>query len=81
MKKENISIENLNKEFDVNNQKLNNLKKTIENEMLEIDNRYQKIDKETTKSYEIKREKLKKEEEALKEKLKTEVTKIKFIWN
>ena len=76
MKKENISIENLNKEFDVNNQKLNNLKKTIENEMLEIDNRYQKIDKETTKSYEIKREKLKKEEEALKEKLKTEVTKI-----
>ena len=76
MKKENISIENLNKEFDVNNQKLNNLKKTIENEMLEIDNRYQKIDKETTKSYEIKREKLKKEEEALKDKLKTEVTKI-----
>ena len=76
MKKENISIENLNKEFDSNNQKLNNLKKTIENEMLEIDNRYQKIDKETTKSYEIKREKLKKEEEALKEKLKTEVTKI-----
>ena len=52
------------------------MKKTIENEMLEIDNRYQKIDKETTKSYEIKREKLKKEEEALKEKLKTEVTKI-----
>ena len=76
MKKENISIENLNKEFDSNNQKLNNLKKTIENEMLEIDNRYQKIDKETTKSYEIKREKLKKEEEALKDKLKTEVTKI-----
>ena len=76
MKKENISIENLNKEFDVNNQKLNNLKKIIENEMLEIDNRYQKIDKETTKSYEIKREKLKKEEEALKDKLKTEVTKI-----
>ena len=44
--------------------------------MLEIDNRHQKIDKETTESYEIKREKLKKEEEALKDKLKTEVTKI-----
>jgi len=42
-----------------------------------INNTYEKIDKETTKFFEMKREKLKKEEEDLKEKLKTEVTKIK----
>ena len=77
MKKENITIENSNKEFEANIQKLNNLKKLIENEMTEIDKTYDKVDKETTKSYEIKREKLKQEENDLKEKLKTEVTKIK----
>ena len=43
--------------------------------MTEIDKAYEKVDKETTKSFEIKRENLKKEEEDLKEKLKTEVTK------
>ena len=77
MIKENITIENSNKEFDSNIQKLTNLKNTIEYEIGEIDKAYEKVDKETTKSYEIKREKLKKEEEDLKEKLKTEVTKIK----
>jgi len=77
LKKENITIENSNKEFEANIQKLNNLKKLIENEMTEIDKTYDKVDKETTKSYEIKREKLKQEENDLKEKLKTEVTKIK----
>ena len=77
LKKENITIDNSNKDFEVNIQKLNNLKKTIEHEMSEIDKTYEKIDKEMTKSYEIKKEKLKKEEDDLKEKLKTEVTKIK----
>ena len=77
MKKENITIDNSNKEFETNMKKLNNLKETIEHEMSEIDKTYEKIDKEVTKSYEIKREKLKKEEDDLKEKLKTEVTKIK----
>ena len=47
--------------------------------MKEIDNTYDKVDKETTKSFEIKREKLKTEEENLKEKLKTEVTKVTLI--
>ena len=42
-----------------------------------INNTYEKIDKETTAFFELKREKLKKEEENLKEQLKTEVTKIK----
>ena len=77
LKKENITIENSNKEFDENIQKLTNLKNSIEHEMLEIDKAYEKVDKEATKSFEIKRDKLKKEEEDLKEKLKTEVTKIK----
>ena len=45
--------------------------------MTEIDNTYDKVDKEVTKSYENKRDKINKEEENLKEKLKTEVTKIK----
>ena len=45
--------------------------------MSEIDKTYEKVDRETTQSYEIRREKLKKEEDDLKEKLKTEVTKIK----
>jgi DNA repair exonuclease SbcCD ATPase subunit len=77
LKKENISIENSNQEYDVNIKKLTNLKNAIEYEMTEIDKAYEKVDKETTKSFEIKRENLKKEEEDLKEKLKTEVTKIK----
>ena len=77
LKKENITIDNSSKEFDDKIEKLNNLKKAIEHEMEEIDNNYIKVDKETTKSYEIKREKLNKEEEDLKEQLKTEVTKIK----
>ncbi len=77
LKKENITIENSSQEFDGKINKLNNLKNLIEKEMKEIDNTYDKVDKETTKSFEIKREKLKTEEENLKEKLKTEVTKVK----
>ena len=77
LKKENISINDSTKEFDDNIQKLNNLKKSIEFEMTEIDKAYIKVDDETTKSFESKRKKLKKEEDDLKEKLKTEVTKIK----
>ena len=77
MKKENISIENSIKEFGDNIKKLNNLKKTIEYEMKAIDQTFEKVQMETTKSYELKKEKLKKEEEDLKEKLKNEVTKIK----
>ena len=45
--------------------------------MTEIDKAYDKIDKETTKSYEIKKKKLQKEEDDLKDKLKNNVTKIK----
>ena len=45
--------------------------------MKEIDKRYEKVDKEASKSFELKIEKLIQDEEDLKEKLKTEVTKIK----
>ena len=45
--------------------------------MTEIDKLYDKVDKEVTKSYELKREILKKEEDDLKEGLRTNVTKIK----
>ena len=79
LKKENIKIDESSKHFDDKIQKLNNLKNKIENEMIEIDKRYEKVDNEVTKSYEIKLEKLKKEEEDLKEKLKTEVTKITWM--
>ena len=58
-------------------QKLDNLKNTIENEMLAIDKEYERVNDEATKSYKLKREKLDKEEEDLKDKLKNEVTKIK----
>ena len=77
LKKENIKIDDSSKDFDDKIQKLNNLKNKIENEMIEIDKRYEKVDNEVTKSYKIKIEKLKKEEEDLKEQLRTEVTKIK----
>ena len=63
MKKENISIENSIKEFGDNIKKLNNLKKTIEYEMKAIDQTFEKVQMETTKSYVLKKEKLKKEEE------------------
>ena len=77
LKKENITIDDSTKEFDNNIQKLNNLKKSIEYEMTEIDKAYDKVNNETSKAFELKRDKLKKEEDDLKEKLKTEVTKIK----
>ena len=77
LKKENITIENSSQEFGTKIEKLNNLKNLIEKEMTEIDKTYDKVDKETTKYFEMKRDKLNKEEENLKEKLKIEVTKIK----
>ena len=45
--------------------------------MIKIDETYDKVDKETTKSFEEKRELLNLEEENLKDKLKNEATKIK----
>ena len=66
LKKENLTIENTKNDFDANVKKLEDLKNLIGKEMQEIDKIYQKVDDEVTKSFEMKREKL-----------KTEVTKIK----
>ena len=77
LKKENITLDYSTKEFDENIKKLNELENLIKNEIVKIDKTYEKVDKETTKSYELKRAKLNKEEDDLKEKLKTEVKKIK----
>ena len=77
LKKENISIKDSFKDLDTNIQKLTKIKNNIINEITEINKAYEKVDKETTESYKIKKENLEKEEKDLKEKLKTEVTKIK----
>ena len=77
LKKENLTIDSFSKEFDKNIKKLTNLKISIEKEMIEIDKAYERVDNEATKSFEIKREKLNKEEESLKDILKNKVIKIK----
>ena len=54
-----------------------NIKDKIENEMKKINELYEKMDKETTKSFELKHEQLIEEEKKIKDKLDNEVTKIK----
>ena len=77
LKKENISIESSKKEFNEIFNKIKNIKENLEKEMNEIDKLYDKIYSEVTKAYEIKHEKLIKEENNLKENLQNEVTKVK----
>ena len=77
LKKENLTVDFSTKEFDDDIQKLDILKNAIEKEMIAIDKEYERVDEETTKSYNLKREKLNKDEEELKDRLKNEVTKIK----
>ena len=54
-----------------------NIKDKIENEIEKINELYEKMDKETTKSFELKHEQLIKQEKEIKDKLDNEVTKIK----
>ena len=77
LKKEKMSIEDCTKDFDENKNRIEELKKKIENEVIEIDKLYDKVNKEVIESYKIKHEKLIKEENELKDKLKNEVRKIK----
>ena len=77
LQKENITIESYTKEFNINNEKTISLKNKIEKELTDIDNLYDKINKEVTETYLAKHEKLIKEENDLKEKLQNEVTKVK----
>ena len=75
MGKEKLTIDKTNKDLDNNIQNLTKLKSLIEKEMIKIDKAYDKVDKETTKSFEAKRALLNQKEESLKDKLKNEVTK------
>ena len=77
LKKENLTVDFSTKEFDDDIQNLDILKNAIEKEMIAIDKEYERLDEETTKSYNLKREKLNKDEEELKDRLQNEVTKIK----
>ena len=74
---ENISLEYCCDEFNENKNNLEELKTRIENEILDLDKLYEKIDYDTTKAFELKHEQLIILENELKEKLKNEVTKIK----
>ena len=65
------------KEFNDIYNKINELKGKIEEEMVEIDKLFNKTNTEVTKSFEIKHEKLIKQENDLKEQLQNEVTKVK----
>jgi len=77
LKKENISINDYIKDFDIYTQEITNIKDKIENEIKKINISYENVDKEVTKSFKLKHEQLIKEEKDMKDKLQTEVTKIK----
>ncbi len=77
LKKENITINDYTKDFDIKAQNLKNIKDKIEKEIKEINIAYEKLDKEVNKSFKLKHEKLLKEESDMKDKLQAEVTKIK----
>ena len=77
LKKENITIENSTKEFNNYLEKISNLKNKVENEILKLDELYEKTNKEMTKSFEKKHLNLTKEENEMREKLQNEVTKVK----
>ena len=83
LKKEKMSIEDCTKDFDENKNRIEELKKKIENEVIEIDKLYNKVNKEVIESYKLKHEKLIKEENELKDKLKNEVVcfRNKCFWN
>ena len=77
LKKEKMSIEDCSKDFDENKNRIEELKKKIKNEIIKLDKLYEKVEKEVIKSYKLKHEKLIKEENELKNKLKNEVARIK----
>ena len=77
LKKENFTIESSKTDINEIIKKTVALKESIEKEIKEIDKLYDKVNNELIKSFELKYEKLKKQEKDLKEKLQNEVTKIK----
>ena len=77
LKKENINLDSAINECNEYTEKIKKLREKIESEIEIINNEYDNIDKEITKFYEEKHQKLKNEENNLKEKLQNEVTKTK----
>ena len=75
--KENITIESSTKDFNESNQKIIDLKNRIENEINKVNNLYEKVIDELTKSFIKKHEELLKQENDIKDKLKNEVNKTK----
>ena len=69
LKKENITIENSTSEFNEKNKNIIELKGKIEEEINKINESYDIVNNDIIKSFEIKHEKLIKEENYLKEKL------------
>ena len=77
LKKENITIDISKREFNDILQKATSLRDKIEKEINEINQLYEKVNKQVKNSFELKHEKLIKEENNLKEKLQNEITKVK----
>jgi len=65
------------KEFEENKQKVESIKNKIENEIIEIDKLYEKVEKEITEFFKRKHEELIKKEKDIKDNLQIEVTKTK----
>jgi hypothetical protein len=77
LEKENITIDASSKDLDDKIQKIIKLKNKIEEEINKINSLYDKVSDDLSKSFKIKHEQLKKEEDGIKEKLDNEVTKVK----
>ena len=77
LEKENITIDASSKDLDDKTQKIIKLKNKIEEEINKINSLYDKVSEDLSKSFKIKHEQLKKEEDEIKEKLDNKVTKVK----
>lgn len=76
-KKENLTFDIESEEFEKKCEKINNLKEKIEQEIININNSYENVFNDISKSFELKHQKLYEEENNITEKLQNEVTKIK----
>ena len=77
LEKENITIDASSKDLDDKIQKIIKLKNKIEEEINKINSLYDKVNDDLSKSFKIKHEQLKKEEDEIKRKLDNEVSKVK----
>ena len=77
LKKENLTFDFATKDFENKYEKMNHLKEKIEQEVININNSYENVFNDISKSFELKHEQLYKEEKDLIENLQNEVTKIK----